>query len=142
MIQNRKGCFKAGSRIVFKSKSSIFWQFCPKKCAKVRSHIARPKKGRTHAHSAHFPEWISHAHAPSQLIQWRLVISVMKFTDLKIYLANLVYHKHVLGLIQNVLDWSKMTFIFWTMSKRFRMGQNWFGWVKIDLDETIWTSLK
>ena len=33
-----------------------------KKCAKVRSHIARPKKGRTHAHPAHFPEWISHAH--------------------------------------------------------------------------------
>ena len=47
----------------FKTKSSIFWQVCPKKCAKVWSHIARPKKGRTRAHPAHFPEWISHAHA-------------------------------------------------------------------------------
>ena len=28
----------------------------------MRSHIARPKKGRTRAHPAHFPEWISHAH--------------------------------------------------------------------------------
>ena len=60
MIQNRKGRSKAGKDVL---KCSIFWQFCPQKCAKVRSHIARPKKGRTHTHPAHFPEWILHAHA-------------------------------------------------------------------------------
>ena len=36
------------------------------KCEKIWSHIAHPKMSRTHAHPAHFSEWISHAHAHVQ----------------------------------------------------------------------------
>ena len=46
-----------------KQKSGIFWPFCSKKCAKVQSHIARPKMSRTHAHRTNFSKWISHGHA-------------------------------------------------------------------------------
>ena len=49
-----------------RQKNVISCPFCSNKCAKVWSHIARPKTSRTHAHFAHFSKWISHA--PSQLI--------------------------------------------------------------------------
>ena len=44
------------------TKNSIIWSVCSKKWAKVWSHIAPPKKVRTHAHRTHISECISHAH--------------------------------------------------------------------------------
>ena len=45
---------------------SIFWLFYSEKCAKVQSHIARPKTSHTHAHRTHsfkpFPHALPHAH--------------------------------------------------------------------------------
>ena len=82
MIQNRKGCSKAGKDV---QKRSIFWQFCPKKCAKrCKSAIAHrtPIKG-PHARTSRtlsrmdFARTCTRAtahrtcacaHAPSQLI--------------------------------------------------------------------------
>ena len=51
------------------NRIAIFWlsmaSFASKsvpKCAKVRSHIAHPKKGRTHAHRTQVSRHLSHAH--------------------------------------------------------------------------------
>ena len=44
-----------------KLKIRKFWPFWFKKCAKVQSHIAPPKKVRTHAHRTHISECISHS---------------------------------------------------------------------------------
>ena len=44
------------------SKTSNFWPIQFKKCAKVRSHIACPKKCRTHAHRTHVSECFLNAH--------------------------------------------------------------------------------
>ena len=45
---------------------SIFWLFYSEKCAKVQSHIARPKTSHTHAHRTHsfkpVPHALPHAH--------------------------------------------------------------------------------
>ena len=58
-FRSRKGCSKTGQDVLEQHFLAILFQ----KCAKVRSHIARPKTSRTHAHPAHFFEWILHAHA-------------------------------------------------------------------------------
>ena len=69
MFESRKGCSKAEKDVLKRDRTfqnSFFGQFQvnfdPKVC-KLGSHIARPKTSRTHAHSAHFSEWISLAHA-------------------------------------------------------------------------------
>ena len=45
---------------------TIFWLFYSEKCAKVQSHIARPKTSHTHAHRTHsfkpVPHALPHAH--------------------------------------------------------------------------------
>ena len=86
MFQSRKRC----SRIVFKTKSCIFWQFCPKKCAKVcKSAVAhRTSKKGPHARTSRTLSRMDFArtrtratahrtcacaHAPSQLIACALV---------------------------------------------------------------------
>ena len=87
MIQNRKRCSKTGKDVL---KCSIFWQFCPKKCAKVcKSAITHrtPKKG-PHARTSRTISRMDFAHtstcstahrtcacayAPSQLIPCILV---------------------------------------------------------------------
>ena len=82
-------------KIVFKAKSSIFYQFCSKKGAKIWSHIAPTKMSRTHAHPAHFSEWISHTHAHV----WPHIARVRARTHLRnSYLA--VMHATSIGLIE------------------------------------------
>ena len=47
------------------------------KCAKVRSHIARPKKGRTHAHRTHISKCFSHAHRTCASVRARVRVRIL-----------------------------------------------------------------
>ena len=49
---------------------------CHQKCAKVRSHIARPKKGRTHTHRTHTSKCFSHAHRTRASVRARVRVRI------------------------------------------------------------------
>ena len=46
------------------------------KCAKVQSHIARPKKGRTHAHRTHVSKCFSQAHRTRASVRARVRVHI------------------------------------------------------------------
>jgi hypothetical protein len=50
------------------------WAFFIQKRAKLRSHIAHPKKGRTHAHRKHVLKVFSHAHRTHASVRARVRI--------------------------------------------------------------------
>ena len=57
MFKNMNWCSKTGNYFlkvnIFGPIIALFGRFCSKICAKVRSHIARLKTSRTHAHRTH-----------------------------------------------------------------------------------------
>ena len=46
------------------------------KCAKVQSHIAQPKKGRTHAHRTLVSKCFSHAHRTRASVRARVRVRI------------------------------------------------------------------